>query len=452
MALLSTRKLVARAASAADVDYSDANRAFAAMIDVIGAALQRGESVNLEAFGRFAPRASETDSYLFRPGPELLEACREIRESTETDTEPAALPLRAEDESIIERYLSVRRGQAAAPVTVATLYDGERRRRQVRFLSESSTRTARLALRAFARRCQVPIMKVGLPLDGDTALFKTEDLRKEILAYAEDFQRRRMPKVTRLLQSTEGQARNQPPVVFRTEAWAQFVRYAYDFYEWLMEQGYRPPESNPLHGMDRKFFSSIKFNRGRIMIVRAWYSKILAHPDLTPKQRAVLYLLANSLRAWEAGGILIEHMHLNATPPYIDVVRKGGQLKTVYLMPWALDAVRAYLETRGDTMSPWLFPARNNRGHLSHMGIWRMVQIVKELVFPAPEEAAVRAKIHPHGFRHYYGTNAIASGMYEKAVQEQMGHRSRTMTQQYVSMDDDFIKKQHQQVSNAKWF
>lgn len=456
MALLTTKELIVRAAVAARVKHSDAHRAMSALVQVIGDTLNKGEAVTVDGFGRFAPRANENDQYLFRPGPELLEACREIREP-DTDTEPEkrrrrsdlALPLRAEDASIIERYLAVRRGQAAAPVTAETLY-GEGRRRHLRFLSDTSIGSARRILRAFARRCSVPLMKVGLPAEGDTSMFSTEDLRKEILAYAEDFQRRRMPKITALLQTTEGQARNKIPVVFRTQAWAMFVRYAYDFYEWLMEQGYRPPESNPLQGIDRRFFSAINFNRGKVMIVRAWYAKILAYPDLLPRERAILYLLANSLRAWEAGGARIEHLHLNDDPPYLDVVRKGGQLKTVYLMPWTVDAIRAYLETRGDSMSPWLFPSPS--GHLRHGAVWHMVQTVKERVFPAPEEERIRAKIHPHGFRHFYGTNAIASGMYEKAVQEQMGHRSRVMTQMYVAMDDDFVKRQHQQVSNTKWF
>lgn len=79
----------------------------------------------------------------------------------------------------------------------------------------------------------------------------------------------------------------------------------------------------------------------------------------------------------------------------------------------------------------------NNRGTaLSRMSVWNIVQ-------QAAQQAHIRARVHPHVFRHSFATHLLEGGADLRAVQEMLGHSDISTTQIYTHIDREYIREVH---------
>jgi integrase/recombinase XerD len=119
---------------------------------------------------------------------------------------------------------------------------------------------------------------------------------------------------------------------------------------------------------------------------------------------------------------------------------KGGRERMVPLSPPARDALAAWLAhldrdaTRIRPRSPWLFPARGRRGHITRE---RFFVLVKDLAHLAGLNAAA---VSPHTLRHAFATHLLANGADLRVIQTLLGHASIATTEIYTHVLETRLK------------
>ena len=116
-------------------------------------------------------------------------------------------------------------------------------------------------------------------------------------------------------------------------------------------------------------------------------------------------------------------------PRFLRVRGKGNVERLVPLSDPAVAAARAYQAAATDPAekaSPWLFPSRGARGHLTER---RLAQMLKELAAAA---GLPPARVSPHVLRHAFASHLLANGADLRAVQKMLGHADISTTQIYT--------------------
>jgi integrase/recombinase XerD len=123
-------------------------------------------------------------------------------------------------------------------------------------------------------------------------------------------------------------------------------------------------------------------------------------------------------------------------PRMILVRGKGGRERMVPLSPPARIALRDWLALRdateaearrgGKAGSPFLFPARGKRGHMTRE---RFFLLCRELAASAGLDPA---KVSPHTLRHAFATHLLAHGADLRVIQTLLGHASIATTEIYT--------------------
>lgn len=448
--------LARRCAKASGLPPEKCAKVYERVVAIIGRELAARRMVMIEGFGTFGPLENRPRTFgtvgrpPFRPAQAMIDrvsAETPMRQGDDDDlttTRLRGLPVRPEDEALLQRWLALRVKPPERAALDAGFWEKDA---EGRFWSEETCDQARKSLRAFARRCPVPLLQVGLTGGQTINGLTIPGLHVEVTAYAADYAARATVRLAKLRRPLYDRGVS---TVWKTHAWWSFLTYATAFYAWLEQTGLRPPGTNPMIGIKRH--APLDYAREQVAIVVRWYITIL-RSDLSPRDRALLYLLANGLRAGEVGRI--RHEDLALAERRVTVTGKG-RTRTVRLMNWAVEAVDAYLQTRQVAAGPWVFPRRRQRGNKEGpMPVRTLEWIVAGIarrVFPGREQARQRAHIHPHGFRHYYVTQALSAGMDPKAVMLQVGHRSWQTLQRYNSMDPARVDKEVAKAARKKWF
>jgi len=167
----------------------------------------------------------------------------------------------------------------------------------------------------------------------------------------------------------------------------------------------------------------------------------------TPADRlrmaALMQLLyATGLRVSEL--VALPAASVRGDPRMILVRGKGGRERLAPLSDPARRALAAWLAARdaaedeaakaGRPRSPFLFPARGRKGHLS-----------REAFFLAVKEIAARAglapaAVSPHVLRHAFATHLLAHGADLRVIQTLLGHASIATTEIYTHVLDGSLK------------
>jgi tyrosine recombinase XerC len=145
------------------------------------------------------------------------------------------------------------------------------------------------------------------------------------------------------------------------------------------------------------------------------------------RDRAFLELLyASGLRISELVGIDLDDIELRSR--LVKVRGKGSKERIVPFGSKAEEAVRAWMEKRGNLEEPALFT--NYRGERI------TTRSVRRLFDGYVRKAALRAGISPHTMRHSFATHLLNAGADLRGIQELLGHASLSTTQKYTHLND----------------
>ncbi len=125
----------------------------------------------------------------------------------------------------------------------------------------------------------------------------------------------------------------------------------------------------------------------------------------------------------------------------VSVKGKGGKIRVVFFSDSAKQAIKNYLDKRGDT-EPALFisltKAKNPKvlGRITSRAVERLIDRYGKI-------AGIGQKIHPHQLRHAFATDLLINGADLRSVQELLGHANISTTQIYTHLTNKELKEIH---------
>jgi site-specific recombinase XerD len=138
---------------------------------------------------------------------------------------------------------------------------------------------------------------------------------------------------------------------------------------------------------------------------------------------------------------------LCALSRYIDLKRgelsvrgKGDKLRVVFISDSAREAIKKYLEKRGDAEEK-LFVSLDKAGKIIGPISPRSVQ---RMVATRAREAGIAKHIHAHQLRHSFATDLLMNGADLRSVQELLGHSNISTTQVYTHLTNKELREIHQ--------
>ncbi|MEM1312254.1 MAG: tyrosine-type recombinase/integrase [Patescibacteria group bacterium] len=126
---------------------------------------------------------------------------------------------------------------------------------------------------------------------------------------------------------------------------------------------------------------------------------------------------------------------------------KGSKYRTTYLAPAAKEAIKEYLELRGQDENPYLFISFS-KNRPKDPKDWkpltpRMVQMVLQQY---ARRLGIYKHITPHTLRHSFATKILAEGGDLRSVQTLLGHSNLATTQIYTHITNLQIRDLHSKV------
>jgi len=155
------------------------------------------------------------------------------------------------------------------------------------------------------------------------------------------------------------------------------------------------------------------------------------------RDRAIFELLYScGLRISELTALNVENLDFQQA--LVRVLGKGRKERIVPVGSKALEALRAYLESRSGNKQedPLFLNARG--GRLTPRSIQRNLK--KHLI-----QAGILTKASPHSLRHSFATHLLDGGTDLRAIQELLGHASLSTTQKYTQVSVDHLMKVYDQ-------
>jgi integrase/recombinase XerD len=210
------------------------------------------------------------------------------------------------------------------------------------------------------------------------------------------------------------------------------------FYKFLVRDGIR--QDDPTAGLDAprlgrtlpKFLSEAEV-AALLAAARAWPGA-----DRVRLICLLELLYATGLRITELVRLPLAAAQRN--PRFLVVRGKGGRERIVPLGEPSRQALAAYLATRtdggaGGRASPWLFPSRGARGHLTRQ---RCGQLLKSLAIRAGLDPG---RLSPHVLRHAFASHLLDRGADLRSVQQMLGHADIATTQIYTHVLGDRLRR-----------
>ena len=146
------------------------------------------------------------------------------------------------------------------------------------------------------------------------------------------------------------------------------------------------------------------------------------------RDKAILELFfSTGLRISELCNLKIDRVNLKREE--FSVRGKGGKIRVVFLSDRAKDAIKKYLEKRGEIDNETLFP-------VTPRSIQRMIK--KYAIV-----AGIAKKVTPHVLRHAFATDLLQNGADLRSVQAMLGHANISTTQIYTHFTDKQLKEVH---------
>lgn len=159
------------------------------------------------------------------------------------------------------------------------------------------------------------------------------------------------------------------------------------------------------------------------------------------RDRAILELLfSTGLRVSELCSLKRDDVNLKKDE--FSVRGKGQKIRVVFLSGTARQAIKAYLDKRGDTHEA-MFVKSTTKGpdgkNLSPL----TPRSVQRIVAYYATKAGVSKKVTPHSLRHAFATDLLMNGADIRSVQAMLGHANITTTQIYTHITDKQLREVH---------
>lgn len=184
--------------------------------------------------------------------------------------------------------------------------------------------------------------------------------------------------------------------------------------------------------------------------------RLLAVPDPTTpsglRDRAILELFFSSgMRISELVSLNVgQASFLKDKDPNrtyeLSIIGKGRRPRTVFISPRAASALRAYLSSRRDALSPLFINLRARAGSDKRLSPrYIQMQIARYAI-----RAGLSKKVTPHALRHSYATDLLAHGADLRSVQELLGHKNVATTQIYTHVTNKRLRDIHERFHGGK--
>jgi site-specific recombinase XerD len=184
------------------------------------------------------------------------------------------------------------------------------------------------------------------------------------------------------------------------------------------------------------------------VLFRDELDRLLNAPDTSmrngKRDRAILELFfSTGLRLAELQGL--NRKDLNFSTRETAVRGKRGKVRVVFLSDRAVDALKAYLESRLDHLTPLFI--RNHEQALNAMPPGEEFRLSRISIYEVVKKYALAAGIvsnpSPHTLRHSFATDLLRNGADLRSVQEMLGHKDLSTTQIYTHVTNPQLKEVH---------
>ena len=184
-------------------------------------------------------------------------------------------------------------------------------------------------------------------------------------------------------------------------------------------------------------------------LTRKAVAAILAAPDPSTRtgKRDLVFLMllyATAARLDEILSIKLSHLYIDAAKPYVNLYGKGGKIRTAYLLPRAVEHIRAYLKAFHEPVpdpEAYLFYSRVGGKYvkLTEPALDKRIKIyAADAHKKCPE---VPLDTHAHQFRHAKATHWLEDGMNIIQISFLLGHASLDTTMRYLDITTDDKRK-----------
>lgn len=159
------------------------------------------------------------------------------------------------------------------------------------------------------------------------------------------------------------------------------------------------------------------------------------------RDKAILeFLFSTGLRVSELCGL--NRDSINLARGEFSVRGKGEKVRVVFFSDRARQALKNYLEKRGDLEEALFINFRGKKDALSEES--RLTpRSVERLVRHYAVAAGISRKVTPHVLRHVFATDLLSNGADLRSVQALLGHASITTTQVYTHVTDKQLREIH---------
>ncbi|MEK7480607.1 MAG: site-specific tyrosine recombinase/integron integrase [Patescibacteria group bacterium] len=153
------------------------------------------------------------------------------------------------------------------------------------------------------------------------------------------------------------------------------------------------------------------------------------------RDKAILELLfSTGLRVSELAALNRDSLDLARDE--FSVRGKGEKVRLVFLSPNAKQALKTYLEKRGDIEEALFINTKKEPARLTPRQIQRLMRFYAT-------KAGIAKKVTPHTLRHFFATDLLINGADLRSVQALLGHSSISTTQVYTHLTDKTLREVH---------
>jgi len=139
---------------------------------------------------------------------------------------------------------------------------------------------------------------------------------------------------------------------------------------------------------------------------------------------------------------------LNLKSDEFSVRGKGDKVRVVFLSDDAKEAIKLYLDKRGD-VDDALFIQHSPQQKVAGKKTLRLTaRSIERIVKHYAIKAGISKKVTPHVIRHSFATDLLQNGADLRSVQMLLGHANIATTQIYTHITDKHLKEIHKKFHN----